>query len=174
MYPLSSRNDDFSSAQKQMARPAAPALLIDSPPSPFHRRWGRSAHPAAAEVAQRVGTPFAKIVENSCSATWSRGAPGPTEHGQTAGQSSRHTSKLPTCPVVIMTRITRRHDSAVLIDGLSAHLSGWLTVTLSLFVLAFIHPERLIWVQRGRQEGVNLPGQIQHRAVAAPTYPRCR
>lgn len=68
--------------------------LIDSHPSPFHCRWGKIAHPAAAEVAQRVGTSFAKIVENSCSATWSRGPPGPTEQGQTAAQSSSHTSKL--------------------------------------------------------------------------------
>lgn len=46
----------------------------------------------------------------------------------------------PTCPLVMMTRITRRHDPAVLLKGLSAHLSDWRPVSLRLLGLALLHP----------------------------------
>lgn len=70
--PLSSRNEGFSWPRNKWRGLRLRRFDRLAPlPSPL----GEDAHPAAAEVAQQVGTPFAKIVENSCSATWSRGAP---------------------------------------------------------------------------------------------------
>lgn len=93
-------------------------------PPPLSLPPGEKGHPAAAEVAQRVDTPFAKIVENSCSATWSRGAPVQLNKGKPPLSHQVTRPNSPTCPLVIMTRITRRHDPTVLLKGLSAHLSG--------------------------------------------------
>lgn len=80
----------------------------------------------------------------------------------------------PTCPVVIMTRITRRHESRGS-DGWAVCPSIWLAHCHPEFVHVRIHSP---WkthlgtkrASRGRQSTV----QIQQRAVAAPTYPRCR
>lgn len=114
-------------------------------PPPLSLPLGRKAHPAAAEVAQRVDTPFAKIVENSCSATWSRGAPGPTEQGQIAAQSSSHTSKLSD----LSTGNDDTNHTATRLPGsaekgcLSIYLAGmvYYNTSLRLLALAFNHPE---------------------------------
>jgi hypothetical protein len=161
--PLSSRNEGFSWPRNKWRGLRLRRFDRLAPlPSPL----GEDAHPAAAEVAQQVGTPFTKIVERELLQRNLEPREAPVRRSVIKTQvqipdlsngdhDTNHTA----------TRFRGSAGWAVCPSILAGVLSPWVWLCSHSFTL-----NDTSGYPRGRQPTVQIP----QRAAAAPTFPRCR